>query len=537
MGDLRLLLFTHLDAMWRRRWFAAVIAWLVCVAGWIGVLMLPNQYLSEARIYVDTDSLGPLLKGIAITGDTGERLSVMKRTLLSRPNLEEVARMTDLDVTATTPETMENLYKRIELHTKITGRGRQNLFTVSHTHKDPVVARAVVQALLTIFVENNLGEDRNEMEAARSFIEDQIAIYEGQLRAAEGRLAVFQQENSQILAGRKGFAVRLEESRTNLAQIRLTYDDTMARRNELKNQLDKVPQMLKIDSTAPLILPGGPGNTTEVLLGRIQELQRNLDLLLLRYTEKHPDVIATKRTLGRLIAQYEQETSGATPRPTVVLPKAIVPNPLYDEVKLKLVDAEAEVITLRRRLAQTEAGVAKLESLTQTAPQVEARLTDLNRDYNVIQGKYEDLLNRREAARLAEAVEIKNDDIQFRIIDPPQVPTKPAAPNRKLFMLVVLIAGIAAGGGAVFLLSQLDETFSAPEDLKQAFGLPVLGYVSTLVDRKNKTRRVAGIIGFAAACLALVGIYGVLMALLPQLDDLPRLMSTLPLPEFVRGFI
>lgn len=540
MGDIRLQLLTYLNGIWRRRWFAIVIAWLVCVAGWIAVLMLPNQYRSEARIYVDAASLGPLLRGIAVNQDIDEKVGVMTRTLLSRPNLEQVARMTDLDVTVTTPSQMENLLGRLENHTQVIGQGR-NLFLVSHQDPDPVLAREVVQALLTIFVENNLGEDREEMATARSFIDDQIAIYEGQLRSAEMRLAQFKQENGHILSARGNFAGRLEDSRGNLTQMKLSYDDAIARRNQLEAQLEEVPQFLEVESTAPQIILGG-GTPASLLLGRIEEMQQNLDNLLLKFTDRHPDVIATQRTLDRLMEQYEKEQaaaeSGEADNPLVPSrPKTKLPNPLYDEVKLKLVDNEAEVITLRRRLGQAEAQVAKLEALTQTAPQVEARLADLNRDYDVMKDKYEDLLQRREAGRLAEAVQAKSDPIQFRIIDPPQVPTSPSAPNRQLFMFVVLVAGLGAGVGFVFLLSQIDESFSAPEDLKHAFGIPVLGSVSVLVSRAQQHRRVVGLLGFGAACLGLFGVFGVLLIVLPQLGNLSQLAADINLPDFVKGFI
>ena len=541
MGDIRIQLLTYLNGIWRRRWFAIVIAWLVCVAGWIAVLTLPNQYRSEARIYVDAASLGPLLKGIAVNQNVDEKVGIMTRTLLSRPNLEQVARMTDLDVTVTTPGELEGLLGRLENSTEIKGQGR-NLFLVSFQDRDPVLAREVVQALLTIFVENNLGEDREEMATARSFIDDQIAVYEGQLRSAEMRLAQFKQENGHILSAKGNFAARLEDSRSNLAQMKLSYDDAIARRNQLQTQLKEVPQFLEIDSTAPQIILGGGGTPASLLLGRIEEMQQNLDNLLLKFTDRHPDVIATQRTLDRLMAQYEKEQaaaeSGESDSPlTPSRPKTKLPNPLYDEVKLKLVDNEAEVITLRRRLGQAEAQVAKLEALTQTAPQVEARLADLDRDYGVIKRKYEDLLQRREAGRLAEAVQAKSDPIQFRVVDPPQVPTSPSAPNRKLFMFVVLVAGLGAGVGFVFLLSQIDESFSAPEDLKRTFGIPVLGSVSVLVSRAQQHRRVFGLLGFGAVCLGLFGVFGVLLTLLPQLGNLSQLAADINLPDFVKGFI
>ncbi len=97
-------------AVWRRRWHVMIVSWLVCAFGWAYVAKLPDMYISTARIYVDTQTLlGPLLKGIAVQSDLEPEVAMMERTLLSRPNLAEVARATDLDLEVTTPEEIEKL--------------------------------------------------------------------------------------------------------------------------------------------------------------------------------------------------------------------------------------------------------------------------------------------------------------------------------------------------------------------------------------------------------------------------------------------
>ena len=178
-----------------------------------------------------------------------------------------------------------------------------------------------------------------------------------------------------------------------------------------------------------------------------------------------------------------------------------------------------------------------LDLLALRAPKVEAELADLNRDYEILKGNYEGLLSRRESARLAQAVETKSDNIQFKLVDPPRVPTKPVAPNRPLFMSVVLIMGLGAGVGFAFLLAQLDDSFRTPESLKQSFGLPVLGSVSLIVSAGQRTRRIADGVSFGAVSLSLMGVYGGLLVLLPYLAQMQQFVTGLSLPEFVRGFI
>src|SRR6266404_5339439 len=84
---------------WRQRWFLVATAWAVCVVGWTGVAVMPDVYESQARLYVDADAiLTPLLRGLAIDTATANQLEVMQKTLLSRPNLEKLVSLTDLNL-------------------------------------------------------------------------------------------------------------------------------------------------------------------------------------------------------------------------------------------------------------------------------------------------------------------------------------------------------------------------------------------------------------------------------------------------------
>ena len=100
----------YVKATWHRRWWAVAVAWLVCIVGWTWVMMLPDRYEASARVYVDTQTLlGPLLSGLAIQPNVEQQIKLMTRQLVSRPTLEKVARMTDLDMRAKTPAQTEAL--------------------------------------------------------------------------------------------------------------------------------------------------------------------------------------------------------------------------------------------------------------------------------------------------------------------------------------------------------------------------------------------------------------------------------------------
>src|SRR5437667_2162843 len=158
-----------LEALWRHKWIGVATAWLVCTVGWIGVALVPTKYESSARVYLNADPLlTPLLRGLAADTDPTRQLDFMQRTLLSRPNLEQLVRLTDLDIGVTTAEQKEALFKRLASDITV-APVTLNLLTLSYRDRDPTVAKNVVQSLLTIFAEKTAGSSRADMDNAQRF--------------------------------------------------------------------------------------------------------------------------------------------------------------------------------------------------------------------------------------------------------------------------------------------------------------------------------------------------------------------------------
>ena len=143
---------------------------------------------------------------------------------------------------------------------------------------------------------------------------------------------------------------------------------------------------------------------------------------------------------------------------------------------------------------------------------MQAQAQDLDRDYTVKKKNFDELLARREQARLAEAADTTGEKMQFRVIDPPQVPVVPSAPNQPLLLSGVLVAAIGAAVGLPLLLFQFDRSYMTVTGLR-ALGVPVLGSVSHLAfpDGQRRER-----IQLAAVCASIVGllcVYGLLLAI------------------------
>jgi polysaccharide chain length determinant protein (PEP-CTERM system associated) len=498
-SDVRQQIGFYVNALWRRRWYGLGVAWSICLVAWASIIFMPDVYQSSARIYVDTSGmLQSLLRGVAVESNMGLEVRVMGQFLLSEPNLRNVVRQVDLDLTVNTPEGERQLAASLKNRIKINLQN-ENLFSISYEDKNAERARDVVQALLTNFVEQNLGHSREDMDTAQTFLLDQIASYEKQLVEAEERLAKFKQENMHLLPGELGFQGKLGAVTAQLSESRAEFKDAVARRDELKRQLAEIPATYSADLAGSGI---GPPSNLEV---RILEFESRLDELLIKYTEQHPDVLMIRRRLEALQDQREQELNAFAEMADSLAQDSDsvrVPNPFYDQVRISLIEEETRIASLQNRVERLSSETSRLELLAHKFPELEAERKRLDRDYNIIKSKYEQLLSRRESAKISEERETKTDKVQFRIIEPPQVPLTPNGPNRILYFLAALVAAFGAAGFFCWALIMVSDKVTNPIQLYELVGLPILGTISEVDNFFSKGRRFLGASGF----VSLVGV-------------------------------
>lgn len=503
-----------LQAMWRQRWLGVGLAWLVCTVGWIAIAFMPTQYESSARVYLNVDPvLTPLLQGLAANTDPARHLDFMERTLLSRPNLEQLVQLADLAPATATTAQKEALYAQLAQNVDIRPI-TDNLMTISYRNHDPQVAKNVVQSLLTIFAEKTSGSSRSEMDSAQRFLDEEIASYREQLRQAEQRRGELARQYPDIVSdslpdsGTQGVngGSRLDWARGAIVAAKDALADAIARRDSLQKALASVPPMLSVDRAPQIIIAGG--GAVDSAQARIDELRRNLDTLRLKYTDRYPDVIATRKE----IAQLQAELKRAGPGGALGDNKTQIANAVYDRLKVELVDAEGVVATAQRHLTEVEADRARIEHIVQSAPGILEKVRDMDRDYGVLRNNYQELVARRQAADIADAADTRTEKIQFRIVDPPRVPLVPVAPRRPFLISAVLLLGVGAGFAAPLAMTQLDRSFATITQLR-TIGIPILGSVSRLslgAARRQATMQLAGV---CASALVLVAVYGTLLAL------------------------
>lgn len=503
MDQLLQQLFGYAKAAWHRRWWGVATAWLVCVVGWTWVMMIPDRYQASARVYVDTQTLlKPLLSGLAAEPNVEQQIKLMTRQLVSRPTLEKVARMTDLDVKAKTPEQTERMLSDLASKISIADAGRENLYTISYQDANGELAKKVVQSLLTIFVESSLGKTRQDISSSQRFIEEQLQQYQQKLTDAENALKEFKQKHIGMMPGQGGdYYAKLAEVSTQLRQAQLDQQEAINRRDQLKRQLS--------DEEPELTAAAAAGATNSEIDDRIQALQKQMDQMRLQYTDLHPDVQATKRLIEKLEAEKKADLAKHKADPS----GSKIQNPVYQQLTLSIAEADANVSSLRARVAEYQRRYAELRNASNMIPQVEQEYTQLMRDYDVYRQNYDALLKRRESVTMSGEVESKTDTVDFRVIDPPFVPSQPAWPNRPLLLSLVTLGGLGAGIAVAFLLSQLRRTVTDRRVLRELTGLPLLGAVSRVETDETRRRKRKGLLTYLAALGSLIAAYGAVMVL------------------------
>jgi polysaccharide chain length determinant protein (PEP-CTERM system associated) len=384
--------------------------------------------------------------------------------------------------------------------------------------------------MVSIFVESGMGASRKDTDSAKSFLTEQIKIYEARLEEAETKLKEFRLRNiDRQGADGKDAASRLAEISQQLEAARLQLREAERSRDAARRQLAEARGQVPSSATLPNLAPG-PGTVpaagvpttfaTPEIDARIQDQRRNLDGLLQRYTDQHPDVVNARRLITDLEEQKKREVAElqrkaqaaavAAAQAAANAPRtAAAPSDslAVQEMSRMLATAEVQVAAMQARVDEYAGRMAQVRQQLKTAPQIEAEAAQLNRDYAIIKKNYEDLVARRQAAVMSGELDVATGVAEFRLIDPPRVAPRPVSPNRLLLLPGVLLASIGLALGFAFGAVQLRPTFSLADELRQKTGLPLLGVVSALVTDADRRRERASMFRFVTASGGLVGIF------------------------------
>lgn len=489
-------------SVWNRRWLALGIAWGLCLLGWLVVALIPNTYESQARVFVQMQSI--LSNKVNI--DSRERKKNIERvqeTLVSSVNLEKVIRGTDLNLAIASDRELANkvetLRKNIEIKSEkdnlfeITAKSSASNFSDAENAK---LSRDIVQKMIDIFVEENLSGDRGETTETIKFLNEQLSKREKELQEAEQKRVQFETENMGMLPGIGSVSQRVEAARAELQTIESQLIQSQSSLAALNGQLAGTPPTI----SAPVF-----GGSSGVGASPLAQAQGQLAAARAAgKTDAHPDIIAIKRQIAAIRSSSGGAGAGGSRAFTT-------PNPAYSSLQSMRAEKQASVAALQARKNALQADMAQLSSQQAMEPGVQAEYDRINRDYDVLKAQYDKILEDREQIKLRDQVESETDSVKFRVIDPPSSPRAPAAPNRPLLLAMVLFAGLGGGIGGAFALGQLQTSYPTANKLEKASGLPVIGSVSQILTSVQREARKKKMRMFFSGTGALFGVFTLLM--------------------------
>jgi polysaccharide chain length determinant protein (PEP-CTERM system associated) len=504
---------------WRFRWPALGIAWVLAIIGWSTVMLLPDTYQATTRVFVDTrTALSPLLQNLAVEQDVDAQLNFVRESLLGAPQLEPIAEAAGL----ITPEqiadprkqlrVIEGMRDRISISVRSANdmdnaKNAGSIYTLSYKDGTRTRSLKIVAALLDTLVRDTLGGKSQGSEDAQKFLQAQIADYETRLRAAENKLADFKKAHVDVMPNEQGgYFTRLQTEIDAVKTTETALAVAQSRRDELNRQLRGESAVSAASAMNPISGNQGARSGGDTL-SQIQQAQSRLDDLLLNYTDKHPDVIAERKTLEELKRRREAELEAVRRGdPGAVASSGASSNPVYQSIQTALNQAEVEIATLTRQLEDHRSRVTQLREALDTVPKVEADYAQLNRDYDVNKAQYTALVTQLEKAKLGQEADTSGS-VRFEVIEPPNAEFKPISPRRSVLVILVLCLALGAGGAVAYLLQRLSPVFWSAKTLARLTGARVLGAVGSAFHDgvARESRRDLIWYSFTVACLVALG--------------------------------
>lgn len=477
----------------------AGIALLTLLAG---LFLLPKSYVASTTILArESDIIQPLLEGRAVATGVTDRAGMARQVIFSRKVLDDILETGGWLEAGPSPVQRDRLIEQIQERIRITSP-REDLVHIAYRDSDARRTYEVTNRLAELFIAESLDTKKHESREAFTFIDSQVQAYHRKLIEAEAKLQTYRSrhvdahpDSSTDVNG------RIAALRTQIGQTRMTLQDQQSRAAALASQLSAESAVTPVQTRANLYG------------AQLVELQRQLDLLLLNYTDQYPDVVRIRHQIADIRSAMQQEaarpaslTQGTTAFESSEL------NPQYQQLREQRAEVQREVAAAQSRLgvAQTMLG-AELDR-RQGIVNAESALAELTRDYEVNRDLYQDLLRRRENARVSMKLDQEERGLTLRIQDPATMPLRPTGLRFLHFAAAGMLLAIVLPLGLVFLRARFDPRVRSAPQLARRLGVPLLAVIPTYRtpgERRRRFSQAAFSMGIVAAVFVTYGlVYG-----------------------------
>lgn len=466
----------HYIAIILRRKYVALSVGLAVISlfTW-GSFLMPKKYKATTTVSIEKSSvLQPLIQGIGVSEHMEDRLKNLKRELTSRNVIEKVIKKLGLDADIKNPEQYEALIEGMRKKLDLLVAGAPNYFEISYIGDDPKKVADIVNGVANTYIEDYVYSKRTDVSDAYEFIQGQLLEYKKRLEDSDKAIREFRERHPNLIPQSETSLLsrieRLEDSKKE-AQIRLR--ELMSMQASLKQQLANEKEF-SVAFITKEVSSEDP---------RLIALNNKLKQLMLKYTENYPEVIRVKNEIEELKKQLKENRdpgSEGTSSETVAI------NPVYQNLKETKAQVDSEIESLKARISELSRQQGEIKAILGRIPKEQEEWTKLQRDRNVHQQIYDQLLQKLENARVSKNIEFTEKGETFRVVDPAKVPLTPFKPNRVKMILLGIFLGIASGIGAVLGLEYFDHSFKDVETIEAILELPVLSTIPKIVTEDDE---------------------------------------------------
>ena len=479
--------------VWARRKHLAFAVFIsVLVAAVVVAASVPDIYRASAKVIVDRQEVSENFVEPSVTADLETRIQTIDQRVRARESLSKVITDKNLYPALRRVVPMDVLVDRMrqDLTLKLEGIGEQQNgkpttvgFTVTYRGRDPQTVADVANTIAALYVEENTKSRKRQAVVTANVLEQEVERAKREMDALDRRASEFTRQNTEALPQQLEVNMAaLERLSTELRQNGEYQLRAIERRERLEKEL--------ADSAST-----GAGTSEEAMSARLEKLRGDLAELKRNYSDKHPDVI---RVTGE-IAALEARMGSADTKSTVASENAS-----RSSLSRALTEVNDQIKSLKEEEARLRQASASYETRVEGAPRRRTEIERLSRGNDSSRERYDALLKRYQAAKLATTLEDSEDLEQFRILDAAVPPLGPAMPNRMFIVGMGLLAALGAVGAAVLGAEKLDTTFHSPSDLRSLISVPILATVATVPTRRAAARRMRRVTLTAGAAIVLL---------------------------------
>lgn len=480
----------------------AIFAVIALAALAIG-LMLPQRFTSRTVIYVeDRNIIGPLMEGRAVPTSVTNRAAITREVAFSSRVMQEILRAGGWMDDAPSALEQASLIEDITSRTRVSNP-RDNLIQITYTDSDPRRAYRVTKRFADMVISESLATKERESREAFEFVDSQVRQYHGKLTDAENKLEEYRKANPDARTGvQADVNTRISELRRLVETARMELSDQQSQETALQAQLSGENQVVRVQTR------------TGLLLGRLAELEDAREKLLTTYTERHPDVVRVQHQIADLQEELRREDDLAQTRPAPgPVGASATLSPLYGELRSRQAELRSRSAATRSRISAGEALLNQELARSRAIASSESRMAELTRDYEVNRDLYQDLLRRRENARVSMNLDAEHRGLSFRIEEPASVPLQ--ASGLRLMHVAGGGLGLALIAPMALLVAflKLDPRVRSPKQFEGKPNLPLLAVVPAYATRRDRQMRNGRLLLGAGIVASVFVIYAVVYLL------------------------